>query len=109
LPKTKLKTDLQSLLVTPVKITAASLITGLFLWVPMRLLDQFIFDTTRTVNLILLTLTAAVIGALVYLGLSKLLGLKEMDAYLHLIKKLGNWKKVLSSSEETIDQASPTI
>jgi len=93
----------RSVAVTPAKIVFASTLTGLFLWGPMRLLDQYVFDTTRTINLILLTATVAFIGAIVYLSLSKLLHIDQLDSYLEIFKKLGNWKKVLARSEETLD------
>ena len=89
----------------PAKILIASALTGLFLWFPMRLLDQYVFDTTRTLNLILLTAIVAAIGATVYFALSKVLAIKELDSYLSLFRKIGNWRKVLSSSSETLDQA----
>lgn len=88
----------------PSKILFASALTGIFLWFPMRFLDQYVFDTTRTLDLIFLTATASLIGAIVYFSLSKLFDIKELDSYLGLFQKVGNWRKVLSSSSETLDQ-----
>ena len=39
-------------------------------WVPMRLLDRFILDTTRTINLVILTVVATLSGMMVYFVLS---------------------------------------
>lgn len=91
-----------------IKMTIAAVLTGIFLWVPMRLLDE-ILDTTRTLNLIMLTIAATGIGGLVYLWLSKLLNIKELDSYLKLFDKLGNWKKVLYSTEETLEHSDTTL
>lgn len=85
------------------KLISITIATGLFLWLPMRLLDQFIFDTTRTLPLIILTLTVSVIGGFVYLFLSYLFKIEELQDVLVLIKKLGNWRRILSKSQEVIE------
>lgn len=91
-----------------IKMVIASSLTGVFLWVPMRLFDQ-ILDTTRTFDLILLTIAATGIGSLVYLWLSRLLMIQQLDAYLRLLDKLGNWRKLLSSTEESIEPTETTL
>lgn len=95
--------DAEALLVPILKMVLASLLTGLFLWAPMRLLDLYVFDTTRTINLILLTFSVGVIGATVYLTLSQAFDIKEFDAYFQVAKKIGNWRKTLARSQETLD------
>ena len=100
--------DLQSLLIPILKIFIASSLTGVFLWIPMRLFDQ-ILDTTRTLNLVFLTISATAIGAMVYLWLSKLLKVTQLDAYLKLFDKLGNWQKTLSSSDETLNPSNQNL
>lgn len=97
------------LLVPPVKIIIASALTGFFLWLPMRLLDQFVFDTTRTFNLIILTLLVSFFGALVYFALSKLLRIEQLNSYTKLFHKLGNWQKVLRSSDEALETPQTSI
>lgn len=91
-----------------VKMLISAALTGVFLWIPMRFFDQ-ILDTTRTANLVFLTIAATATGGLVYLWLSRVFQIKELEAYLRLLDKLGNWKKVLSQTDETIDQVTPTI
>jgi putative peptidoglycan lipid II flippase len=86
------------------KILLAAIIMAIFLWVPMRLLDQFVFDTTRTIPLIMLTAVAAVIGSGMYLALAKLLRIPEYEAYIQLIKRLGNWQSVLHESAEVVEE-----
>jgi putative peptidoglycan lipid II flippase len=99
----------QELLVTPIKIIIASALTGIFLWFFMHFFDQFVFDTTRTLSLIGLTILVGAIGTTIYMIISKIMAIEEMNSYLNLISKLGNWRKVLSSSSETIEQTSETI
>jgi len=57
----------------------ASAATAFALWLPMRLLDQFVFDTTRTLPLIALTFSTSIIGLIVYLFLSFLFRVNEKE------------------------------
>lgn len=94
------------LLLPIVKMLLATAATGIFLWMPMRIIDRTILDTTRTVNLILLTATALTIGLLVYLNLSSLLGIEQLSEVIALGKRIGNWRKALASSEEVLESGS---
>lgn len=85
------------------KMLAASLITAFCLWVPMRLLDQFVFDTTRTVPLIALTLIVSFVGFSVYLFICWILKVEELQEVVLIVKKLGNWRKILASSDEVLE------
>jgi putative peptidoglycan lipid II flippase len=75
---------------------------ALFLWLPMRLLDRFVLDTTRTIHLLALTLLASLVGFFVYLILSFLLAIPEVFALGQLVGRLGKWRQVLGESEEMI-------
>lgn len=86
-----------------------TVITTLSLWIPLRLLDQLIFDTTRTFPLILLTLTVSVIGVSVYLGLSYLLRIPELSVFAKLVGKFGNWQKALSKSTEPLESQESSV
>ena len=90
------------------KMISATIITGIFLWVPMRFLDQFVFDTTKTIHLILLTITVGIIGFLVYVILSKLFKIDELNEFKKLFNKIGNWQKALKQSDEVIESSSPS-
>lgn len=85
------------------KMSAATFATAVFLWVPMRLLDQFIFDTTRTVNLLILTIIASLVGLLVYLALSWVFRIEELKTALVLLRKIGQWRQILAESEEILE------
>jgi putative peptidoglycan lipid II flippase len=88
------------------KMIGMTLITGFSLWIPLRFLDQMVFDTTRTFPLILLTLTVTAIGIGVYIGLSYLFNIKELSIFISLAKKIGNWRTSLTQTTETIETSS---
>jgi len=85
------------------KIFIASFFTAFALYIPIKLLDQLVFDTTKTVNLILLTGISSVIGASIYLFLTWLLNVKEAMTYVLMFKRLGNWREVMSKQPEVIE------
>jgi putative peptidoglycan lipid II flippase len=81
------------------KMIFTSFITGLSLWLPMRLLDKFVFDTTRTIPLLALTGVTSLIGMVVYLCLSYLFKVEELKSYLALLKRVGNWRQIIFTPE----------
>ena len=91
-----------------IKMTIVSFITGFSLWIPMRILDQFVFDTTRTLPLIGLTLITSIIGLFAYLLFSYFFRVDELRSFSVLIKRLENWKGILlpQSKEPLIIPAS---
>lgn len=84
-------------------------ITGLSLWIPLRLLDQLIFDTTRTLPLILLTISVSIIGLGVYLLLSYLFKVPELSVFVRLTKRFGNWQKALGKSLEPLESPESSV
>ncbi|MFH1244641.1 MAG: murein biosynthesis integral membrane protein MurJ [bacterium] len=85
------------------KMLLITLITSVALWIPLRVLDNLIFDTTRTIPLILLTLTVGLIGLLVYLFLSYIFNIAELGVFARLARKIGGWHKALAQSGETLE------
>ena len=85
------------------KMTFVSFLTAFSLWFPMRLLDQFVFDTTRTAPLILLTIIVSFIGFAVYLFFSWILKVDQLKSVLSLTKKIGNWRRLLTQTDEVIE------
>ena len=84
------------------KMIIASGATAFALWLPMRLLDQFVFDTTRTL-LDSPHLIVSLVGFLVYLIFCKILRIEELADVAALVKKLGNWRRILGESDEVIE------
>jgi putative peptidoglycan lipid II flippase len=94
-----------SLFIPPVKIFVAAFFMGIALYVPIKLLDQLVFDTTRTINLIFLTGISSFIGLSLYLFLTWLFNVKEASTFLLLFRKIGNWREILGKSDESLDEA----
>jgi len=99
--------DKKEFFIPPIKMGVATVLTAVALWVPMRFLDKFILDTTRTINLIVLTIIATFSGMMVYLVLSYVLKIAELKSFISLAKRLGRWQEVLKKSEEMITTSDP--
>ncbi|MBI3577478.1 murein biosynthesis integral membrane protein MurJ [Candidatus Gottesmanbacteria bacterium] len=74
--------------VPPLKMTLAAVLMGLALYIPLKLLDQLVFDTTRTFGLILLTGVTGSIGLATYLFLSWVLGVSEVRSFFNLLARV---------------------
>ncbi len=85
------------------KISVATIFTGFALYIPVKLLDRLVFDTTKTINLLILTGISSFVGLSLYLFLTWLFDVKEASTFILLFRKIGNWREILSGSEETID------
>lgn len=86
-----------------VKLITVTVATGVAIYIPIKLLDQLVFDTTKTINLILLTGIASLAGLSIYLVLTWLFNVKEATTFLLLFKKLGNWREILRDKKEVIE------
>ncbi len=78
----------RELLMPMVKMTMAAVITGIALYIPLKLLDQLVFDTTRTFGLLLLTGVSGTIGLGTYLFLSWVLGVGEVRSCMNLLSRV---------------------
>ncbi|HSA83541.1 MAG TPA: murein biosynthesis integral membrane protein MurJ, partial [Patescibacteria group bacterium] len=65
------------LLVSWSKILVSSIFTAFALYIPIKLLDQLVFDTTRTINLLALAGISSLIGLSIYLFLTWFFDVKE--------------------------------
>jgi putative peptidoglycan lipid II flippase len=92
--------DSRDLLVPASKMLLASAVAAAALYIPMKLLDQLVFDTTRTINLILLTGIASVIGLGIYLLLVWFMNVKEVYTFAELLKKIFSKRFSSLKSEE---------
>lgn len=77
-----------SLVVPAIKMGVAALVTGVALYIPLKLLDQLVFDTTRTFGLMLLTGVSAGAGIITYFFLSWVLGVAQVYPVLRLPYRL---------------------
>lgn len=78
----------KDLYIPPIKMMIATVVMAVSLYIPLKLLDQLVFDTTRTIGLILLTGTASIIGFGSYIFLSWVIGLGQVREILSFIRRL---------------------
>lgn len=81
------------------RMLLASAIMGIALYIPVKLLDTVIFDTTRTINLLALTSIASTFAILVYLGLVWFLKVRELTTYMDLLKRIGKFQSKIQTEE----------
>lgn len=91
------------MLVSVTKILLATVVMGVALYIPIKLLDQLVFDTTRTINLVLLAGIASLFGCTSYIFFTWLLDIQEAAYIISVIKKVGDWRKILNLVDEPLD------
>ena len=69
------------------KMLLAAAFAALTAWAAMRFLDAYVFDTSRVVPLIGLTIAAALMGGLAYLLATKILKVEEFSSFKLMLKK----------------------
>src|SRR3972149_1568504 len=104
----KVKFVQKELFLPILKMSAISLVTAIFLYIPMKLLDQLVFDTTRTIELIVLTSIATAVGLSVYLLLSWLFKVEQIVVFYNFAKRIIRLPTKLASPAPTsIDAQQP--
>jgi putative peptidoglycan lipid II flippase len=97
----------RKMIVPQAKMLLASFFMGIFLYLPFRIFDELIFDTTRTADLIGLTLTVSTIGIFVYVYFAALFEIKELSLITRTLKTFGTkWKTSISKTEEFVVETS---
>lgn len=91
--------EIKALLSPFLKMLFASIVAAIALYLPIKALDQLVFDTTRTVNLIALTGIASLFGLSIYLLLVWLLKVKELEVFGKLLKRIYNFQLQVKSEE----------
>ncbi len=76
-----------SLMVPILKMGGATIVAGIALYIPLKLFDQLVFDTTRTFGLILLTGVSATLGLATYFFLSWVLNVDQVHDLIRLMKR----------------------
>ncbi len=85
------------------RIILAGIIMAVLTYVPMKILDKLVFDTTRTINLLLLTGVVSFWGIFIYLLSAWYFNVEELKIFLSLLSKIGNWRKNLELTNEVIN------
>lgn len=93
------KFNINQALTPLVKMLMATIIMGIALYIPIKLLDQVIFDTTKVVGLLILTGLSSIFALTIYVILVWYMKVKELKTYVDLLKKVGSVQSRVKSSE----------
>jgi putative peptidoglycan lipid II flippase len=88
------------------KMICASFLMAIFLYLPFRILDELVFNTSRTLELVMLTVITGTIGMLVYLYFCVLFEVKELSYFTQVLNKFGKWRQPLIESSEVLVETS---
>lgn len=83
------------------KMIMATVIMGACLYIPIKLLDQVIVDTTKTAGLLLLTGLSGTFAIFVYVIMVWFLKVRELNTYVDLIKRIFFRARSLGKSIKT--------
>jgi putative peptidoglycan lipid II flippase len=88
---------------SPVKMLIAAVAAGYAIFVPLKVFDQLVFDTTRTWGLLWLTGTAAGAGLIVYFTISWLFNVTEVQSFLALLRRVQRSRIALTPANEVVN------
>ncbi len=93
------------IIVPAVKIFLAGIFSGVALYIPIKILDQLVFDTTRTINLILLTSISTGIGLSVYLFIAWFLEVPQVGIIFKLFVRAKKIRRgvFIDTSQEVVN------
>lgn len=86
------------------KMIIASFLMAVFLYLPYQILDELVFNSSRVLDLIGLTISTGTIGMLVYIYFAMLFDIRELQMFLRLIDHFGPWQQTLAQSQEVIGE-----
>lgn len=84
------------------KMLTATFLMAIFLYLPFRVLDELIFETSRTIELLALTLVTSTIGMLAYLFFASLLEIHELRIFSQAFDSIAKWRGGLTKTPEMI-------
>lgn len=97
----------KKMLIPQFKMLLASFFMAIFLYLPFRIFDELIFDTTKTIELIGLTLTTGTIGMLVYIYFAALFEIKELELLTKTLESFSKkWKISIGQTQEFVVETS---
>lgn len=87
------------------KIFLSGMVAGIALYIPIKLLDQLVFDTTKTINLIMLTGVSAVIGLSVYMFFAWFLEVPQVAVLSKIFRRLKEPRRgvVIDTTQEVVN------
>lgn len=89
------------------RIITASVLMGITLFILQRLFDLYVFETSRVLQLVGLTLAVGSLGGFVYIGFCWLLKIEELTILARIFNKLrSQWNKVVGATPEFVESVS---
>lgn len=94
------------LIMPTLKIFLSGLVTGVALYIPVKLFDQLVFDTTRTINLIFLTGISTIVGMSVYFFLAWFLEVPQVSILFRIAENIRKKKRnvLIDTSSEILSE-----
>ncbi len=86
------------------KMLTAAFLMAVFLYLPYQIFDELVFNSSRVIDLIGLTVSTGTIGMLVYVYFAMLFDIRELQMFLRLIDSFGPWQQTLAQSNEVIGE-----
>jgi putative peptidoglycan lipid II flippase len=99
--------DRKRLVLPAVKTFLASVVMGISIYFPVKLLDAFIIDTKKTINLIILVVFVTLIGLSLYLLVTWWLKSEELNMFTKFLSKFKNWRKIITPKEAAESATEP--
>ncbi|OGG01365.1 murein biosynthesis integral membrane protein MurJ [Candidatus Gottesmanbacteria bacterium RBG_16_52_11] len=87
----------RDLLIQPAKMMSAAAVSGIVAYIPMKIMDQLIFDTTRVFGLLMLTVITLVLGISVYLFLAWVLNIDQIKSFFRLFDRIRRFRASLTA------------
>jgi len=87
----KIQLNRREFLLPIFKMAVITILTAVSLYIPMKTLDQLVFNTSRTFGLLMLTTIATAVGLSVYAFLSWLLNVEQFFIFVAFTKRLFTW------------------
>ncbi len=91
--------EIDSVIKPFLKMSYSAVLMGVSLYLPLKLMDKYIFDSTRTVQLLLITGIAGLFGTVSYLFFTNLLKVEEVELLRKLLRKL-DFRKAIDKGED---------
>ncbi len=84
------------------KMILSGLIMAVLTYLPMKILDRLVFDTTRTIGLIILTGTVSLWGGFIYFLCAWIFNIEELKIFVAFLLRGGSWRKNLEKAPEIV-------
>lgn len=93
----KVSLSLYAVVYVPLKMCLAAILSGIIVYIPLQLLDQLVFDTTRVIGLFLLTFVTGVAGIMSYLFFAWVFDVWEIPAFVKMLERVKKIRSVFVS------------